>query len=677
MVTAALKRSLAKLVERHHLAHPVDDLLGILGGVAAAPPSCDGDGWIAMLTPRRTERLVHELQQALGDVRRTWEARRLEGDEPAAAKLQKLRAVLQRQHLGGFIVPHADVHQSEYIPASGERLAWLTGFTGSAGMAVVLAHKAAMFIDGRYTTQVQRELDPGLFEFRHIIDEPLADWLVERLPAGARLGYDPWLHTPAQVARLTRACDGLDARLVPVARNPVDAIWRTRPPAPLSPLVHHGEAFAGMSSARKRQGIAERLRARHEDAVVITAPDSVAWLFNVRGGDVPCAPLSLAFAILHSDGRADLFIDPRKVTASARGHLGEAVSVHPERELFPVLDALGAKRLCVRIDPEGVAEAIATRLRKAGARLREGADPCQVPKATKNAVELAGIRSAHERDGAALSTFLAWLADAGRNGSVTELSAVARLAAFRERGEHYRGPSFPTIAAAGDHGAIVHYRPIAASDRHLAPGSLFLLDSGGQYLDGTTDVTRTVAIGTPTDEMRQRFTAVLKGHIALAGVRFPRGTTGPQLDTVARLALWRSGVDYDHGTGHGVGCYLSVHEGPQRIAKFGERVPLEAGMVLSNEPGFYKPGAYGIRIENLVAVASRGVPAGGEKETLGFETLTLAPIDLALVDPTQMTLEETAWLDTYHGRVFATLAPRVDPVTRGWLAYATRPIGRN
>ncbi|MFI4987312.1 MAG: aminopeptidase P family protein [Alphaproteobacteria bacterium] len=591
------------------------------------------------------------------------------------ARLALLRAELARRNLAGFIVPRGDEHQGENVPPRAERLAWLTGFTGSAGVAVVLAEKAAIFVDGRYTLQVRDQVDGGLYEFHHVSESPPAAWLARELAPDAALGLDSWLHTPLERQRCAAAAAKAGARLVACDGNPIDAVWAAQPAPPIAPVVPHPIAYAGKPSAEKRAAIAAALAADAVDAVVLTAPDSIAWLLNIRGGDVPHTPLPLSFALLHADASVELFCDPRKLAPGLAEHLGNGVRVRPREELPAALDALGQAQKRVAADAGSAAAFIFDRLEEAGATVVSGADPCALPKARKNDVELAGTRAAHRRDGAALTRFLAWIKREAEKGGITEIAADERLHAMRREGEHFRGLSFSTIAGAGSNGAIVHYRVSEASNRALEPGTLFLVDSGGQYLDGTTDVTRTLAIGTPDAEMRERFTRVLKGHIALARVHFPAGTTGSQLDALARLALWQAGLDYDHGTGHGVGSYLGVHEGPQRISKIPNTVALEPGMIVSNEPGYYKAGAYGIRIENLVAVVPSDGSAAGERPMLAFETLTLAPIDRDLVEPGLMTEGELAWLDAYHARVRAALAPLVDDGTAGWLAEATRPLG--
>jgi Xaa-Pro aminopeptidase len=590
-------------------------------------------------------------------------------------RVERLRKELAEAELVGFLVPRADEHQGEYVPPRAQRLAWLTGFTGSAGLAVVLADVAAIFVDGRYTLQVRDEVPGDVFEYHHVTDSPPAEWLRLRLRQGDRLGYDPWLHTIESVERLQATCGKAGATLIPVAGNLVDRIWDDQPPPPRGPIVPHDLKHAGRPSPDKRREIAELLAREAVDAVVLTAPDSIAWLLNVRGSDVAHTPLPLAFAVVHGDGTVDLFVDAPKLAPGVREHLGEGVRVSPPQALGSALDRLGAARRTVQTDPSSTAAWIVQRLTGAGATVARAADPCLLPKATKNDVELAGARSAHEKDGVALSRFLAWLAREAPPGRLTEISAAARLDALRAEEPLFRDVSFPTISGAGPNGAIVHYRATPRTDRRIEPGMLYLVDSGAQYLDGTTDVTRTIAIGRPTAEQRDRFTRVLRGHIALATARFPKGTTGSQLDALARAPLWDAGLDYDHGTGHGVGSYLSVHEGPQRISKVGNTVALRPGMIVSNEPGYYKTGEYGIRIESLVVVVPVPGPPGGEVALHGFETLTLAPIDRTLVDPASLTPAELAWLDAYHARVREAIAPRVDRETAAWLADATRPLG--
>ena len=587
-----------------------------------------------------------------------------------ADRLGALRARLDEAGLDGFVVPHADAHQNEFLPPDAERLAWLTGFTGSAGTAVVLRERAAIFVDGRYTLQVRDQADGDLYEFRHLIEEPVADWLTEHLPAGARLGYDPWLHTKSQAERLARAADRAGAELVPVPENPVDATWTDRPPAPRTPVVPHEGRFAGRDSADKRTEIAEIIKGGGADATVLTQPDSIAWLLNIRGADVDHTPLPLSFAILHADASVDWFVAAEKLTDELAPHLGDRVRVHVPEAFADALEGLAGRRVLVSADT--AAAWVFDRL--ADAEVLRGDDPVTRPKAIKNTTELEGTRVAHLRDALALARFLHWLDCTAPGGGVDEMSAAAKLEDFRRTGEHFRDTSFDTISGAGPNGAIVHYRVTPGTNRALGDGELYLVDSGAQYLDGTTDVTRTIAIGTPTDEMRDRFTRVLKGHIALAALRFPAGTTGAQIDAFARAALWQAGIDYDHGTGHGVGSYLGVHEGPQRISKAGGSVALAPGMIVSNEPGYYRAGEYGIRIENLVAVLPAEDIVGGERPMLGFETLTLAPIDRRLIDTVLLDRAEREWLDAYHARVASEVGPLLDGDVRDWLMAATAPL---
>ena len=596
----------------------------------------------------------------------------LDGGPTDPARLGALRDELKRRDLDGFIQPRSDEHQGEYVARKSERLAWLTGFTGSAGLAVVLADKAAVFADGRYTLQVEKEVDGGLFEHCHLTDKPPADWIAANLAPGARLGFDPWLLTPVQTARFQAACKKAGGELAACDGNPVDAVWTGQPAAPLSPVVAHDAAFAGNSSNDKRRRIADGLKADKAGAVVLTAPDSIAWLLNVRGGDVPFTPLALSFAILYADASAELFIDGRKLAPGTADHLGGDVKTLEPDAFGPALDRLGKDAKTVRVSADTAPLWVFDRLEKAGAVIDRGDDPCQLPKAIKTTVQIDGIRTAHRRDGASLTRFLAWLDGEAAKGSLMESACADKLESLRRGNDHFQGLSFPTISSAGANGAIVHYRVSEETDTLLRLKSLYLVDSGAQYLDGTTDVTRTIAIGEPTDEMRRNFTLVLKGHIALATARFPEGTTGSQLDTLARLPLWRAGLDYDHGTGHGVGHFLGVHEGPQRISKRPNRVALEPGMVVSNEPGYYKAGAYGIRIENLVTVVQ--MESDAEKPLLGFETLTLTPIDRALVVADMLDGAEVAWLDAYHARVLDEITPLVDEATAEWLAEAAAPI---
>lgn len=582
--------------------------------------------------------------------------------------LEQLRTELQRRGLDGFVVPRADEHQGEYVPPSADRLAWLTGFSGSAGVAVVLTDRAALFVDGRYTLQAKNEVADKAWSLLHLVDQPPQQWLAEVLADGQRLGYDPWLHTPNGVEHLRLACEKTGATLAACHDNPLDAVWHDRPPPPLAPLLPHALAYAGKPSCEKRTELGADLRHAGCDAAVLSAPESIAWLLNLRGGDLDYTPLPLCFALARRDGSVDLFVDHRKMSPEIADHLGAEVRVHKPADFGPALDALDGKR--IRLDPATAPAWALDRLTAARADIDRGPDPCSLPKACKNDVELEGARRAHRRDGVAMVRFLAWLAAGAGGGRISEIAAADYLAQMRSEGDHYRGPSFPTISGAGPNGAIVHYRATAASNRRLRRGQLYLVDSGGQYLDGTTDITRTVAIGAGDfTQERRHFTLVLKGHIALAALRFPEGTTGSQMDILARRALWAEDLDYDHGTGHGVGSYLGVHEGPQRISKLPNPQALKPGMILSDEPGYYQAGAYGIRIENLVAVRKTR-----SSRMLSFEVLTLAPIDLTLVDRLLLDDGEAAWLNDYHARVRQELTPLLAADDAVWLAEATKEI---
>ncbi|HTP77001.1 MAG TPA: aminopeptidase P family protein [Rhizomicrobium sp.] len=589
-----------------------------------------------------------------------------------APRLSALRAELKRRGLDGFVVPRADEHQGEYVPKRAERLAWLTAFTGSAGAAVVLQDKAAVFVDGRYTLQIRQQTDTSLFEPRDLVEEGPAGWIAKVLPAGSKLGYDPWLHTAAAVEGLRASAEKAGGTIVPCDTNPIDAVWKDQPDAPAAKAIIQPIGLSGEGAESKRTRIAEDVKNQGADAAVITLPDSICWLLNIRGGDVPHTPFALSFAILNSDGSTDLFMDERKSSPELLQHLGNAVRLRDPKDFSPALDALKGKTVVA--DPTTAAAAIFDRLTKAGARVKRAADPVQLPKACKNAVEIEGTRKAHVRDGAALSKFLGWLAREAPKGHLTEIDAAKTLEGFRAQTGALRDLSFDSISGAGSNGAVVHYRVTKSTNRPINNNEVFLIDSGAQYADGTTDVTRTVIIGTPTAEMKDRFTRVLKGHIALATVRFPEGTTGAALDAFARRPLWEAGLDYDHGTGHGVGSYLSVHEGPQNISKRIVAQPLKPGMICSNEPGFYKAGEFGIRIENLIVVTEAKPVPGGERKMMEFETITLAPIDLGLVEPKLLTDAERAWLNAYHARVRATLAPLVDADTAPWLEQATRAV---
>ena len=594
----------------------------------------------------------------------------------SGARVAALRTELARRGLTGFVVPRSDRHQNEYVPASEERLAWLTGFTGSAGAAIVLMERAVLFVDGRYTLQVREQVDTSLFTIEHLVETPPDRWIETNLTSADRLGYDPWLHTVESAERLAKACAAAGATLVAVEPDLIDAIWRDRPAPPLGAVTLHDLRFAGEGAEEKLARIRAELAKLRADALVVSDPHAVAWAFNIRGADVAHTPLPLAFAVVPQTGRAALFVDGRKLSNDVRDRLEGLADVREPADFVQALAALGQARKTVKLDQATAADALARLVITHGGKVARGACPIALMKAVKNQVEISGARAAHIRDGAAVTRFLAWFDREAARGTLTEIDAVAALEGFRRDTGLLKDISFPTISGAGPDGAIVHYRVTSKTNRAIAPGELFLIDSGGQYQDGTTDITRTVAVGEPTAEMRERFTRVLKGHIAIARAVFPDGTTGAQLDSFARQFLWAQGLDFDHGTGHGVGSYLSVHEGPARISKLGTTA-LRRGMILSNEPGYYKAGAYGIRIENLVLVVEAAAVPGAEKPLNAFETLTLAPIERRLIVANMLTPEETEWLDGYHARVAQTLSPLVDAETRAWLTAATRPLAQS
>jgi Xaa-Pro aminopeptidase len=585
------------------------------------------------------------------------------------ARVGQLRAELAKRGLAGFIVPRADEHQNEYVPANAERLRWLTGFAGSAGLAVVLKDSAALFVDGRYTEQVKTEADPSVFKFLRVPEEPPTEWITRELKGGDKLGYDPRLHTPEAVARYAAACEKAGAELAPVDANPIDAIWPDRPKAPLGVIVPHKLHFAGESTAAKIARVREVIGP--SKGALISDPHNLAWLFNIRGSDVSYTPLPIGWAYLPLEGRPIVFLDGRKLTPASRQSLGNHADIRELDALLEFVEDLGRQGARIAFDAATTPAFLTQAVEKAGGKADIGPDPITLMKAKKNSAELAGSRAAHERDGAAMANFLAWFAIEAPRGRLTEIEAVKALETFRRASPELKDLSFPTISAFGPNSAIPHYRVSEASNQKVQRG-IFLIDSGGQYEDGTTDITRTIAVGRPSALMRDRFTRVLKGHIAVARAVFPPGTNGAQIDALARAPLWRAGLDFDHGTGHGIGSYLSVHEGPQRIAKSGTTA-LAPGMIISNEPGYYAAGAFGIRIENLLVVEERSIPRG-ERPMLGFETLTFAPIDLSLVERKLMDADEIAWLDAYHARVRRVLSPRVDSTTRRWLAQATRRL---
>jgi Xaa-Pro aminopeptidase len=589
-----------------------------------------------------------------------------------AARLAAFREELARRKLTGFVIPRADAQQNEYVAPSEERLAWLTGFTGSAGLAIVLTQEAAMFVDGRYTLQAAKQVDRKAWNIEPLVEPPPEKWLEKHLTPGSRLGFDPWLHTSSAAERLAAACAKAGAELIAVDTNPVDSVWTERPPPPLAPVTVHGTQFSGESETEKLRRIRLEIARLGVDALVLSDSHAVAWTFNIRGADVSHTPLPLSYALLPKDGRPTVFIDHRKVSNSARDHLEQSADVEEPDALMSKLTELARSGASVALDSATAADALSRLINAAGGKPVRGNDPVSLLKAVKNVTEIEGTRAAHRRDAVALTRFLAWIDREAASGALTEIDTVEALETFRRDTGALKDVSFPTIAGTGPNGAIVHYRVTRKTNRRISPGELLLIDSGAQYEDGTTDVTRTIAIGEPTAEMRDRFTRVLRGHIAIARAVFPDGTTGAQIDTLARQFLWQAGVDFEHGTGHGVGSYLSVHEGPARISKLGT-TPLKRGMILSNEPGYYKPDGYGIRIENLELVIGTNI-TGAEKPLNAFETLTLAPIDRRLIDLNMLSGEELGWLNEYHTRVRHEVRPHVDEATKVWLDAATAPL---
>jgi len=595
-------------------------------------------------------------------------------------RLAALRSELARQGFDGYVVPRADAHQNEYVPACEERLAFLTGFTGSAGTVVILPTEAALFVDGRYTLQAPAQVDESAFTVVPLAQERPDRWIEEHLPRGARLGYDPWRTTLDGRDRLAKAVAAAGGILAPLEADPVAAVWPDRPAAPQAPIRLLDLSVAGEDTAAKLRRVQEKLVAEKLDGALISDPHGAAWLFNMRGADVAHTPLPLAWCIVPAEGLPDLFVESMKLSHAVRAALAGHARLHGVSDLDRVLAAfakgneLGRNELGrrVRVDQATAPVRLAGLIEAAGGVVDKGADPIALLKAQKNPAEIAGMRAAHVRDGVALARFLAWFDAEAPTGRLTEIDAVEALETFRRGTGQLTDVSFPTIAGAGENGAIVHYRVTRTTNRAIHPGELFLLDSGAQYPDGTTDITRTLAVGRPTEEMRRHYTLVLKGHLALSRAVFPEGINGAQLDPLARQYLWAAGLDFDHGTGHGVGAGLSVHEGPARISQLGH-VALAEGMILSNEPGYYRTGAYGIRIENLILVERRAVE-GAQKPCLGFSTLTLVPYDRRLIDLALLDAAERAQVDAYHQRVAEALAPELDADVRDWLQAATAPL---
>ena len=594
------------------------------------------------------------------------------GPEYGQNNLPKLRKILSDTGLDGFLIPHEDEYQNEYLPDCNERLMWVSGFTGSAGAAIVLTDKAAMFVDGRYTLQLPAQVDGNLFEFQSVEDKGMTRWLAANSSEGDIIGYDPKLHSPNAIATFEKAAARSGAILKAVDKNPIDEAWDNRPSAPDELLTIQPLDLAGEAHSDKRARMGKKISDMGADMALITSPASIAWLLNIRGGDVMCTPLPLSTALISTSGQVDFFVKPSKVTADIQTHLGNDVAIKTEDDLAPALKALSGKT--VLADPSTTSAWYFQTLDSAGATLMRGQDPIALPKASKNAAEISGTIAAHKRDAIPLIKFLHWLDTDAQDGSFDEIEAAIKLEQFRHETGVLKDLSFETISGAGSNGAHCHYRVNKATTKRLEKGTLYLVDSGGQYQDGTTDVTRTVPIGKPTAEMCERFTLVLKGHIALALVRFPKGTTGSNLDVLARQALWQYGLDYDHGTGHGVGVYLGVHEGPQRISKIPNMTALQPGMIVSNEPGYYKEGGYGIRIENLQYVSEPQDIKGGERPMMGFKTLTLAPINRNLIVATMLTKTERDYVNDYHARVWAEIGPSVAGDIKGWLKEACKEL---
>lgn len=664
---------LKTILNNFDIAYNFDEITDIIHGVLASPAQHRSTEWIRLIT----ENAPFELTNALEDYKAEINLNRIDtlsSTEDRGPRLKALRREMQTFDVDGFIIPKVDEHQGEYVALCAERLNWLTGFTGSAGFAIALADKAAIFTDGRYTIQVPNEVEANLFEFRHATDAPAQDWLEDHLIKGMKLAYDPWLHTGPSLHKIAETCKKQGATLVSAPHNFIDAVWKNRPPTPLSPVFPHAISQAGVSHTDKLNAIAKTLSKAKQDAMFLSLPDSIAWAFNIRGSDVPCTPVTLGFSIIYADGSSDLFVDGRKILPQTHDHLGSNVRLFEPSDLGPKLDLLGQKQQTVRLDATSAPKWIDARLKEAGAIVQLGDDLIVLPKACKNDAELEGSRSAHKRDGAAMVRFLHWLSDQPYGVDLNEMSASNKVDGFRKENQDFFDLSFPTISGSGENGAIVHYRVDEKSSIPLPKNGLYLVDSGAQYIDGTTDITRTIARGRPSDEMKDRFTRVLKGHIAIATARFPVGTTGSQIDILARQALWQVGLDYDHGTGHGVGSFLNVHEGPHRISKMPSRVAFQPGMIVSNEPGYYKSGEYGIRIENLICVRTSERKDGEERDMLEFEPLTLCPIDLNAINADLLNDDEKAWLNDYHQRVRQELVHHLEEDDVTWLFGATVAI---
>ena len=590
-----------------------------------------------------------------------------------ALRLSLLRAEMKKQKLTAFLIPRQDEFQGEYVADYADRMKWLTGFAGSWGIAIATLTDAAIFVDGRYTLQVREQVDTKIYKQQHLMENPPAKWIEQHLKKGDKLGFDPWLTTHAEAERLANACAAVGAKFIPVGTNLIDAIWDNQPPRPGAQIFLQPQQFTGRSAADKLEELSVSLAKSGADATILAEPASVSWLFNIRGSDVPYTPVVCAYALVRRKGKAEIFLDPAKVPEDVRESLATLCTFRKPAEIGKSLTAHGRRKGITLLDPATVPEGIYAILKSAKGAIRSGTDPSAMPRAQKNKTEQEGSRAAHVRDGAAMVKFLHWLEREAPAGQLNEWTIAEELKQYRKQTNLLMDLSFSTIAAAGPNAAIPHYHVNASNSRPLAQNEIVLIDSGGQYRDGTTDITRTTYVGIPTEEVKDRFTRVLKGMIQISLLRFPKGTSGAHIDAIARAALWKAGLDYDHGTGHGVGSYLSVHEGPARISKAGS-VPLQPGMILSNEPGYYKSGDFGIRIENLLLVTPPEMIADGDREMMGFETLTLCPIDRRLIETRLLTRDEIEWLDHYHARVWREIRPLVDGPTANWLTKACAPL---
>lgn len=666
-----LKSSIEKCLANSNLCIKWDDIVSIVDGVNASSLASHDTSWLNMLGSEITPALKSYLIELLESRSAMMVAKGSNGN--SKKKLTELRKALTEMNVDGLILPRADEHQGEYIPPGAERLAWLTGFDGSAGFAIILQNTAAVFTDGRYTLQIRQQVDQNYFDVEHIVENPPIKWLEQKMVSGNRIGFDPWLHTADAIRQFEKLINQKGGKLVPLNLNPIDAIWTDQPSIPLSPIVPHDIIYSGKSSIDKKTMVCEELKQNDEDAVVISSPESIAWLLNIRGSDVPRTPLPLSFVILSRDGRISFFTDTRKVTSLVSAHLGNEVSVFPFKDIGKQLNTLIENQMKIRIDPKSNPTWFEHHIKKSNGFVSYGDDPIVCLKAVKNHVELEGTRHAHLRDGVAFARFLHWFDKNASSEKLDEITVADQLKTFREEGALFKDLSFDTISGSGPNGAIVHYRVSPETNRKLKNGDLYLIDSGAQYLDGTTDITRTLAVGDPGDEARDRFTRVLKGHIALATQKFPMGTTGSQIDVLARAPLWSIGMDFDHGTGHGVGSYLGVHEGPQRISKTSSSIPLEPGMIISNEPGYYKEAAYGIRLENLIVVQVENID-NAEREMLSFETITYAPFDRTMIDKKLLNEYEIDWINSYHASVRNSLTPLLSEEVACWLKQATAKI---